>query len=74
MARVPLSLKNIPLAAKIIEKTVKAIDKPVTVKFRKGFGADEVQAIEMAKAAESSRRSGYGSTWQNKRTVLQRKG
>ena len=47
-------LKNIPLAAKIIEKTVKAIDTPVTVKFRKGFGADEVQAIEMAKAAEAA--------------------
>lgn len=47
-------LKNIPLAAKIIEKTVKVIDKPVTVKFRKGFGADEVQAIEMAKAAEAA--------------------
>ena len=47
-------LKNIPLAAKIIEKTVKAIDKPVTVKFRKGFGADEVQAIEMAKAADEA--------------------
>ena len=47
-------LKNIPLAARIIEKTVKAIDKPVTVKFRKGFGADEVQAIEMAKAAEAA--------------------
>lgn len=47
-------LKNIPLAAKIIEKTVKAIHKPVTVKFRKGFGADEVQAIDMAKAAEQS--------------------
>ena len=47
-------LKNIPLAAKIIEKTVKAIDKPVTVKFRKGFGADEVQAIVMAKAAEAA--------------------
>lgn len=47
-------LKNIPLAAKIIEKTVKAIDKPVTVKFRKGFGADEVQAIEMAKVAEAA--------------------
>ena len=30
-------LKNIPLAAKIMEKTVKAIDKPVTVKIRKGF-------------------------------------
>ena len=54
MARVPPSSKNIPLAAKIIEKTVKAIDKPVTVKFRKGFGADEVQAIEMAKAAEAA--------------------
>ena len=47
-------VKNIPFAAKIIEKTVKAIDKPVTVKFRKGFGADEVQAIEMAKAAEAA--------------------
>lgn len=47
-------LKNIPLAAKIIEKTVKAIQKPVTVKFRKGFGAADVQAVEMAKAAEAS--------------------
>lgn len=47
-------LKNIPLAAKIIEQTVKAIDKPVTVKFRKGFGRGEVQAVEMAKAAEAA--------------------
>ncbi len=47
-------LKNIPLAAKIIEKTVKAIQKPVTAKFRKGFGAADVQAVEMAKAAEAS--------------------
>lgn len=47
-------LKNIPLAAKIIEKTVKAIEKPVTVKFRKGFGRGEVQAVEMAKAAETA--------------------
>lgn len=47
-------LKNIPLAAKIIEKTVKAIEKPVTVKFRKGFGVDDVQAVEMAKAAEAA--------------------
>ncbi len=45
-------MKNIPLAAKIIEKTVKAIQKPVTVKFRKGFGQNENQAVEMAKAAE----------------------
>lgn len=47
-------LKNIPLAAEIIEKTVKAIKKPVTVKFRKGFEHDDVQAVEMAKAAEAS--------------------
>ena len=47
-------LKNIPLAAKIIEKTARAIQKPVTVKFRKGFGQNDSQAVEMAKAAEAS--------------------
>ena len=30
-------LKNIPLAEQIIRETVKAVNKPVTVKFRKGF-------------------------------------
>ena len=38
-------LQNIPLAAKIIEKTVK---------FRKGFHRGEVQAVEMAKAMEQA--------------------
>lgn len=47
-------LKNIPLAGKIIEKTVRAIQKPVTVKFRKGFGKGETQALELAKAAEAA--------------------
>lgn len=47
-------LKDIPLAARIIEKTVKAIHKPVTVKFRKGFHRGEMQAVEMAKAAEAA--------------------
>lgn len=47
-------LQNIPLASKIIEKTVKAIEKPVTVKFRKGFHRGDIQAIEMAKAAEEA--------------------
>ena len=47
-------LKNIPLAQKIIEKTVKAIHKPVTVKFRKGFHRGETQAVELAKAAEAA--------------------
>ena len=47
-------LNNIPLAAEIVEKTVKAIKKPVTVKFRKGFRRGEVQAVEMAKAVEAA--------------------
>lgn len=47
-------MNDIPLAAKIVEKTVKAIEKPVTVKFRKGFALDDVQAVEMAKAMESA--------------------
>lgn len=47
-------LNNIPLAEKIIRKTVDAIDKPVTVKFRKGFRDGEEQAVDMAKAAEAA--------------------
>lgn len=47
-------MKNIPLAEQIIKKTVDAIDKPVTVKFRKGFLDGEEQAIDLAKAAESA--------------------
>ena len=47
-------LNNIPLAAKIIENTVKAIDKPVTVKFRKGFRENDMQAVALAKAAEEA--------------------
>lgn len=47
-------MNDIPLAAKIVEKTVKAIEKPVTVKFRKGFALDDVQAVEMAKTMESA--------------------
>ena len=47
-------LNNIPLAAKIIEKTVKAIDKPVTVKCRKGFRENDMQAVALAKAAEEA--------------------
>lgn len=47
-------LNNIGLAAEIIAKTVKAIDKPVTVKFRKGFRENDMQAVALAKAAEES--------------------
>ena len=47
-------MKNPVLAGKIIEKTVKAINKPVTVKIRKGFDDEHVNAVEMAKIAEES--------------------
>ena len=47
-------MKNPKLAGEIIEKTVKAIKKPVTVKIRKGFDDDHVNAVEMAKIAEAS--------------------
>ena len=45
-------MKNPVLAGKIIEKTVKAIQKPVTVKIRKGFDDEHVNAVEMAHIAE----------------------
>lgn len=47
-------MKNPLLAGRIIEKTVKAIEKPVTVKIRKGFDEEHVNAVEMAKVAENA--------------------
>lgn len=47
-------MKNPALAAEIVEKTVKAIRKPVTVKIRKGFDDGHVNAVEVAKAVESA--------------------
>lgn len=47
-------MKNPALAEEIIAKTVKAIRKPVTVKIRKGFDDNQVNAVEMAKAAEAA--------------------
>ncbi|MBO5657179.1 MAG: tRNA dihydrouridine synthase DusB [Agathobacter sp.] len=47
-------MKNPKLAGEIIEKCVKAINKPVTVKIRKGFDADHVNAVEMARIAQES--------------------
>jgi len=47
-------MKNPKLVGEIIEKVVKATKKPVTVKFRKGFDDDHINAVEIAKIAESS--------------------
>lgn len=46
-------MKNPALVEAIVGKTVKAIRKPVTVKIRKGFDEGHVNAVEVAKAAES---------------------
>ena len=45
-------MKNPVLAGKIIEATAKAIKKPVTVKIRKGFDDDHINAVEMAHIAQ----------------------
>ncbi len=47
-------MKQPLLAGRIIEKTAKAIKKPVTVKIRKGFDDAHVNAVEMAHIAEES--------------------
>ena len=47
-------MKNPKLAGEIIRRTVRAIDKPVTVKIRKGFDDEHINAVEMAKIAEDA--------------------
>ena len=47
-------MKNPDLAFRIMEQLVKNSTKPVTVKFRKGFDAEHVNAVEIAKAAEAA--------------------
>lgn len=47
-------LKNPKLIEEIVTKTVKAIKKPVTVKIRKGFDDDSINAVEIAKIIEQS--------------------
>ena len=46
-------MKNPALVEEIVSKTVKAIRKPVTVKIRKGFDEDHINAVEIARIAEA---------------------
>lgn len=49
------ALMNQPkLVYEIVSKTVKAIQKPVTVKIRKGFDNDHINAVEIAKIIEQA--------------------
>lgn len=47
-------MKNIKLAERILKTAVRVSEKPVTVKFRKGWDPTRVNAIEFAKMAEAS--------------------
>jgi len=47
-------MKDLKLAEDIIKKVVKASKVPVTVKFRKGWDDNSVNAVELAKIAESA--------------------
>ena len=47
-------MKNPRLAGEIIEKTARAIKKPLTVKIRKGFDDAHVNAVELAHIAQES--------------------
>lgn len=46
-------MKNPRLVEEILTKLVRAVQKPVTVKIRKGFDDEHVNAVEIAKIAES---------------------
>lgn len=47
-------MKTPELAAKVIEAAAKKSKKPVTVKFRKGWDEDSINAVAFAKMAEAS--------------------
>ncbi|MBQ5319175.1 MAG: tRNA dihydrouridine synthase DusB [Oscillospiraceae bacterium] len=47
-------MKDPKLAAEIVEATVKAVPVPVTVKFRKGWDENNVNAVDFAKTMEQA--------------------
>ena len=47
-------MRNPKLVHEIVRKTVKAIQKPVTVKIRKGFDDTSINAVEIAKIIEDA--------------------
>ena len=47
-------MRNPALAGRVTEAVVKAVPLPVTVKFRKGWDADQVNAVEFARVMQES--------------------
>lgn len=67
-------MKTPELVGKIVRSLVESQKKPVTIKFRKGFDEEHINAVEIAKIAEANGCVRGGSAWQNQRAVLQRQG
>ena len=63
-------MKNPSLVYEIVNAIVKAIEKPVTVKIRKGFDDAHVNAVEVARAAERSGSVGGCGSRKDERAVL----
>ena len=47
-------MKDAPLAQKVVEAVVKAVDLPVTVKMRAGWDANNINAVDLAKRCEQA--------------------
>ena len=47
-------MKNPKLVEEILSKLVKSVKKPVTLKIRRGFNEENINAVEIAKIAEAS--------------------
>lgn len=47
-------MKNPKLIGRIVKAMVRRIDKPITIKIRKGYTKDTVNAVEVAKIAEAN--------------------
>lgn len=47
-------MRNPKLVEEIVSRTVRAVKKPVTVKIRKGFDENQINAVEIARIAEGS--------------------
>ena len=47
-------MKNPKLVEEVLTKLVRSVKKPVTLKIRKGFNDDNINAVEIAKIAEAS--------------------
>ena len=61
-------MKNPKLIGEIITKVSRAIKKPLTVKFRKGFDDDHVNAVEIAKIAKIAEACGAAAVAVHGRT------